>query len=648
MKKISNFKIILLLAIMFVSSITILYAEEPIYRETSFEMKQDYDACSFDISVENKGNYSVEMYHDRDKNNVYSGMIEDGTSCTINIEGVQKGKWNIKVSVINSADVQTSDGGDEQIPNISEKNPEDVIGKISVSAKAIDKTAFSVGNVQVARDIVGLQEYFKDDSIVVEWTDTSCGRVNITVIDTNTSQILDKKTVEGQYYEFEIPELTDEIAVNIVPSTSANISGANSQFTMAVVNNPDAEIIYEDKEYTNQETIPVNVVLNKPYSLLFISNGTEVESTDILSAGKYTYNVPVSEGSNDIITYVIDDKHNMRSTKYSVIRDSIKPALTLDMEYDGAATYDEIAVITGTIKDYVDFKINETVPVVAGDGSFRCDYRLKDGENVLNIKAVDIAGNETLYVANVTKLIKEEPDISDYLPKIIIGLLIIIFLVLLFIKKNRDKNNDSNMSNNNETNEKKKFKLPTIEIRNKKFVLATWQKDILEVILISVVSYLLFTHVLLFGTVPSSSMEPTLMVGDVAVVNGLAYKGNNSTPQRGDIIVFERSKGGKNDTLIKRVVGIPGDSLMFIDGYLYINGVLVYEEYIESDVETNCAKDFEDIPEGCYFVMGDNRENSNDSRFWEDPYVRSADIKGKMITKIPVSQLKNTISSLLK
>ena len=95
-------------------------------------------------------------------------------------------------------------------------------------------------------------------------------------------------------------------------------------------------------------------------------------------------------------------------------------------------------------------------------------------------------------------------------------------------------------------------------------------------------------------------MTPTLEVGDIVVANGLAYK--LKEPQRGDIIIFDMN----GVTLIKRVIGVPGDSLMFVDGYLYLNGELVSEEYLPENIETNSFKDFEDIPDECYFVMGDN------------------------------------------
>ena len=117
-------------------------------------------------------------------------------------------------------------------------------------------------------------------------------------------------------------------------------------------------------------------------------------------------------------------------------------------------------------------------------------------------------------------------------------------------------------------------------------------------------------------------------------------------PVRGDIIVFKGTEGDMvGKTLIKRIIGLPGDDIMFIDGYVYINGQICYEEYLNENIETNSNIDFE-VPEGCYFVMGDNREHSHDSRFWSDPYIRKTDIKGKMLASIPISKVLSTIRTI--
>ncbi len=72
-----------------------------------------------------------------------------------------------------------------------------------------------------------------------------------------------------------------------------------------------------------------------------------------------------------------------------------------------------------------------------------------------------------------------------------------------------------------------------------------------------------------------------------------------------------------------------------------MNGELFDESaYLDEDVETNCIKTF-DVPEGCVFVLGDNREKSTDSRFWENPYISVKDIKGKYMFSIPISKIFN-------
>lgn len=168
--------------------------------------------------------------------------------------------------------------------------------------------------------------------------------------------------------------------------------------------------------------------------------------------------------------------------------------------------------------------------------------------------------------------------------------------------------------------------------------LKDWQKSLIILALVGIVAYLLLSYVILWGVISSESMEPTLKVGDYAINNGLAYVGHE--PQRGDIIIFEaHEKNMEGDTLIKRIIGLPGDDVMFIDNHVYINGQPIYEDYLDEDVKTDCMYDFE-VPEGCYFVMGDNRENSLDSRFWEDPFVKREEIKGKMIMVIKSSKWK--------
>jgi signal peptidase I len=116
--------------------------------------------------------------------------------------------------------------------------------------------------------------------------------------------------------------------------------------------------------------------------------------------------------------------------------------------------------------------------------------------------------------------------------------------------------------------------------------------------------------------IPSESMEPTLKPGDRVLVNKLSY--DLHSIHRGDIVVFKRppSEAGNPaiKDLIKRVIGLPGDTIEAIDGKVYINGQLHNEPYLPAGtVTTNLPRRV--VPPGQYFVMGDNRSNSSDSRF---------------------------------
>ena len=147
-------------------------------------------------------------------------------------------------------------------------------------------------------------------------------------------------------------------------------------------------------------------------------------------------------------------------------------------------------------------------------------------------------------------------------------------------------------------------------------------------IAVPVVIFVIFLrYIVCITTVASGSMEPKLKVGNMAAYNRLAYKKHE--PERGDIVIFWSDE--MNEHMAKRIIGIPGDEIKFIDGYVFINGQRADEsEYIEESIETNCAEIFT-VPENSVFVMGDNREYSFDSRFFDQPYINYKDIEGKYI-----------------
>ena len=146
-------------------------------------------------------------------------------------------------------------------------------------------------------------------------------------------------------------------------------------------------------------------------------------------------------------------------------------------------------------------------------------------------------------------------------------------------------------------------------------------------IIIAYILYLLITNFVLFKAyIPSASMEPTLYEGDQLFVTKIY---NTDKIKRGDIVVFRSEE--LDDILIKRVIGLPGDKIVLKDGVTTINGEVYNEDFIKS--YDNEDGEYE-VPEGKFFLRGDNRLDSYDSTKWKVPYISSKDIMGKAQIKI--------------
>ena len=155
--------------------------------------------------------------------------------------------------------------------------------------------------------------------------------------------------------------------------------------------------------------------------------------------------------------------------------------------------------------------------------------------------------------------------------------------------------------------------------------------EALEWVIVILVSALLAfgldKFIIVNARIPSASMEPTIMTGDRLIGNRLAYI--NEDPKRGDVVIFLFPDNEK-EYFIKRVIGLPGETVTVRQGQVYINDS---EEPLDESgyVVSTPLGDFGpyEVPEGAYFMMGDNRNNSMDSRYWNHPYVYKDKILGK-------------------
>lgn len=140
-------------------------------------------------------------------------------------------------------------------------------------------------------------------------------------------------------------------------------------------------------------------------------------------------------------------------------------------------------------------------------------------------------------------------------------------------------------------------------------------------------------------TMQESSMEPTISVGDRFFVNRIVYK--LSEPERGDIIVFRTNASNEAALHIRRVIGVPGDTVHIVDGKIILNGK-TYSEGMDFPkiINAGLAKEPISLENGEYFVLGDNRNNSEDSRYGDIGLVKEKYITGKIWFKIyPVKEI---------
>ena len=144
------------------------------------------------------------------------------------------------------------------------------------------------------------------------------------------------------------------------------------------------------------------------------------------------------------------------------------------------------------------------------------------------------------------------------------------------------------------------------------------------------VQYIIFNFFIVYAIIPSGSMESTINIGDKIIADRVLFR--ISGVERGDIIIFHPPIEDKERTYyVKRVIGLPGDTIEGIDGYVYINGEKLEETYTKEFIDEDFGPYI--VPNDCYFMLGDNRTNSYDSRSWNNKYISSDKIVGKAILK---------------
>ncbi len=164
-------------------------------------------------------------------------------------------------------------------------------------------------------------------------------------------------------------------------------------------------------------------------------------------------------------------------------------------------------------------------------------------------------------------------------------------------------------------------------MKDKKKEILDWVKVVLTALAIA---FILNRFIIVNAQVPTGSMENTVMTNDRVFAFRLSYLFEE--PKRGDIVVFP-FPDDESENYLKRIIGLPGETVEIIDGKVYINNSEepLKEDYLK-EAPTGSYGPYQ-VPEDSYFMLGDNRNISLDSRYWINPYVKRDKILGKVVLR---------------
>jgi len=566
-------------------------------------------------------------------------MIDDTLHCSWN----NSGRVSVKVTnakTLQVLDSKTVDSTDLYSYTITDKSIEEVLVYLVPSTSSSIENAGIQYTVPVKNELDG-QITFESVGVTNSNTIKAYAKLNkpyrVEVYGDGLEQI-NTELLDAGEYEF---DLETQVGRNQFIAYVVDENGNKNSFTMTMYK----DVIAPDLSLN--ETANNITVYEEVYNLKGYADGYEIllvnkkEVTTVYDDGSFLYEYRLKEGINNINVVAIDEAGNQSTLTLSVNYIIGAPKSTetpfLIRLIMVVPIFAVIILITRFLFKKVSVKQNEDDYDEYDDDEYdednyeEDDYDenedSEDNENEIEEKK---QGKKTFLKRTETHLFANKfNELINSLP---------------FNKNDENEANfasDEEMAeicddmsdyNEDDIGEFHDIKIPIEKEsvindeplkRIKRFSLFRFLFSIISFIIVILV---LTQGLLLFSYVSSASMMPTLAVGDIIVFNRLAYV--KDIPQAGDIICFTTEES--SSYICKRILGIPGDEITFENGYLVINGVKCIENYVMDDSETNSSLSYT-VPEGCYFVLGDNRENSIDSRFFKTAYIPIENIKGKLL-----------------
>ena len=174
------------------------------------------------------------------------------------------------------------------------------------------------------------------------------------------------------------------------------------------------------------------------------------------------------------------------------------------------------------------------------------------------------------------------------------------------------------------------------EVTEKPPLLKRFWKEWGDVVILLAAVFVLFKFILQLAWVPTGSMETNIPARSLQICWQLPFKLGDPLPEHGDVITFWSEECG--EILVKRTIGLPGDTISFSGGYVYRNGELLEERYLPMQGITDSPEESFTVPEGCVFFMGDNRTGSFDARYWQNHYIPVSELQAKALLTISIGK----------
>lgn len=368
-------------------------------------LSKEYKECTFTLAFENPGAYEAYIFSPKGKEYACDTISDEVLKGIV--EKVEPGEW--VVHIYNKQSI----GDDNQETDYEAKD----IGKVKVTVEAATDADSVVDDIKIGKDVNGLKMYMEDSVLHVEWTDASVESLDVSVVNIMNKEVLASGSSKDNVFSCEIPSGVKDVIISVVPSSSRNIKEAVQDYTFDCTNDPKEKVTFPAQDIIGANEFTAIVETDENSTANIYCNDKLVKKEE-LTVGSNEVSIPLENDKNSVIVAVADERGYIRNYKYEATVDLEPPVLKLDRAYDGSTlnyTTEDVP-IEGTVKGQEQLLIND-VPFnnIASDGHFEYPCKLHVGENNLNIKAVDIAGNIAEYNLKVTMLEEQKTSLGDLL-----------------------------------------------------------------------------------------------------------------------------------------------------------------------------------------------------------------------------------------